>query len=261
MPRFYLGLLSVAASSCTLYQPMLGTLPAVHKPGDVAAGANWQFPYGGQVMAVASPAPHVLVLAAGGLHAYHARRDSSGSVRNRQYEVGLGGYLVAGHTWLSAAIGAGQARSLRYGRFESRDLLAFGSIGATLGSSGGRGYQPVPELLGHYNTRFVQAVARWPAVGTPAKTYGAGLRLTQARFTSLELNGIAQPRASQYYMQASVLVQQPLGHRLHWQAGASWDVALTNSSNEAAFGRAPLRALVGILYCPGGGAPVTSSTP
>ncbi|MDO7853577.1 hypothetical protein [Hymenobacter convexus] len=244
--------MSIAVSSCTLYQPMLGTLPAVRKPGDVAAAANWQFPYGGQVLAVASPLPHVLVLGAGGLHAYNTQRDSSNNyVRNRQYEAGLGGYLTVGHTWLSAAVGAGQGRSYRYGRFTSPDLLGGLAVGATFGSTGGRGkYQPVPELLGYYNTRFAQVTARWPDVNRPAKEYGASLRVTQARFSSLALNGVALPRASQYYLQASVLVQQPLWRRLQWQAGGSWDVALTNISNEAAFGRAPLRAYVGVAYCP-----------
>jgi len=77
MRHFYFGLLVIAASGCTLYQAMLGTLPAVRKSGDVAAAANWQFPYGGQAMAEVSPLPHVLVLAAGGLHTYNAERDSS----------------------------------------------------------------------------------------------------------------------------------------------------------------------------------------
>src|SRR5690349_1435309 len=124
MRRFYFGLLAMAASSCTLFQPMLGTLPAVRKPGDAAVAANWQFPYGGQALAVASPVPHVLVLAAGGLHAYNAERDSSNNyVRNRQYEAGLGGYLSVGHTWLGATVGAGRGRSYRYGRFKSPDLI------------------------------------------------------------------------------------------------------------------------------------------
>jgi hypothetical protein len=87
------------------------------------------------------------------------------------------------------------------------------------------------------------------------------LRVTQARFTSLALNDVAQPRASQYYLQAAVLVQQPLWRRLQWQAGGSWDVALTNSSNEAAFGRAPLRAYVGLVYCPGSSRAAALSTP
>ncbi|MDB5269497.1 MAG: hypothetical protein JWP58_2537 [Hymenobacter sp.] len=251
MRHLYFGLLSVAASGCTLYQPMLGTLPAVRKSGDVAAVVNWKFPYGAQAMAVASPVPNVLVLAAGGLHAYNAKRDSSNNyVRNRQYEAGLGGYLTVGHTWLSAAVGAGQSRSFRYGRFKSPDLIG-GAIIAPFPSSGGKGrYEPVPELLGYYNTRFAQVTARWPDVSHPNKEYGASLRVNQARFTSLMLNGVAQPHASQYYLQASVLVQQPLWRWLQWQAGASWDVALTNISNEAAFGRAPLRVLVGVVLEP-----------
>ncbi|MFD2718085.1 hypothetical protein ACFST9_05125 [Hymenobacter monticola] len=254
MRRLYFGLLAIAASGCTLYQPMLGTLPAVRKPGDVAAAANWQFPYGGQAAAIASPLPHVLVLAAGGLHAYNAERDSSNNyVRNRQYEAGLGGYLTVGRTWLSAAVGAGQGRSFRYGRFTSPDSFGGGlAIGATVGSSGGKGkYQPVPELRGYYNTRFAQVTARWPSVGHPEKEFGATLRLTQARFTSLLLNDVAQPPASQYYLQASVLVQQPLWRRLQWQAGGSYDVPLRSISNEAVFGKAPLRAYVGVMYCPG----------
>jgi hypothetical protein len=251
MRRLYFGLLSIAASGCTLYQPMLSTLPAVRKPGDVAAAANWQFPYGGQAMVVASPLPHVLALAAGGLHAYNAKRDSSNDyVRNRQYEAGLGGYLTVGHTWLSAAVGAGQGRSYRYGHFTSEDLIG-GVVVQGFPVSGNKGLRmPVPELLGYYNTRFAQVTARWPDATQPAKEYGASLRVSQARFTSLVLNDVAQPLASQYYLQASVLVQQPLWHRLQWQAGASWDVALTNISNAAAFGRAPLRATVGVVLCP-----------
>jgi hypothetical protein len=262
MRHFYFGLLAIAASGCTLYQPMLGTVPAVRKPGDVAAAANWQFPYGGQAAAIASPLPHVLVLAAGGLHAYNTERDSSNNyVRNRQYEAGLGGYLTVGHTWLSAAVGAGQGRSYRYGRFKSSDLIGGGII-APFPSSGGKGrYEPVPELLGYYNTRFAQVTARWPSVVRAEKEFGASLRVTQARFTSLALNDVVQPRASQYYLQAAVLVQQPLWRRLQWQAGGSWDVALTNSSNEATFGRAPLRAYVGLVYCPGSARAAALSKP
>jgi hypothetical protein len=254
MRHLYVVLLAVAASSCTLYHPMLSTLPAVRQPGDVAAAANWQFPYGAQAAAVASPLPHVLVLAAGGLHAYNTERDSSNNyVRNRQYEAGLGGYLTVDHTWLSAAVGAGQGRSFRYGRLQSRDLLGFSGVGATFGSSGGPGGKrpPVPELLGYYNTHFAQVSARWPDVNRPAKEYGASLRVTQARFTSLMLNNVAQPRASQYYLQAAVLVQQPLWRQLQWQAGAGYDVPLSSISNEAAFGRAPFRAYLGLVYRPG----------
>ena len=246
----WLCLLLTTTSSCALYQPMLGTLPAVRKPGDVAVVANWQFPYGGQAMAVASPLPHVLVLAAGGLHAYNATRDSSNDyVRNRQYEAGLGGYTTMGRTWLSAVVGAGQGRGYRYGRFKSSDPLPLVIPVVGGGTSGGTA-APVPELLGYYNTRFAQVTARWPDAQQPTKEYGASLRVSQARFTSLTLNDVAQPLASQYYLQASVVVQQPLWRQLQWQAGASWDVALTNISNESAFGRAPLRVLVGVVFGP-----------
>ena len=49
MRHIYFGLLLMAASSCTVYQPLLATLPAVRKPGDVAVVGSWQFPYGAQI--------------------------------------------------------------------------------------------------------------------------------------------------------------------------------------------------------------------
>ncbi|GAB3855403.1 hypothetical protein GCM10028822_26220 [Hymenobacter terrigena] len=253
MRHFYFVLCSVATSSCTLYQPLFTTLPAVRKAGDIAVMGNWQLPYGAQVSAIVSPVDHALVFGTGGLNAYNAKRDSSNSyARSRQYELGLGGYITLGNSWLSAVAGAGQGRGYRYGRFESSDLFFPGAVGYTGGSSGTGRRAPIPELVGSYNTRFVQVTTWWPDVRRPKLEWGASLRVNQVRFTELNLNGIPQPLPSQYYLQNSVVVQQKLGHRFSWQATGTYSFALQEVTNESTFDKAPIRLGLSLIFYPGG---------
>lgn len=264
MRLFYFALFSTAASGCTtLYQPLLATLPAVRKPGEVAVVGNSQFPYGAQVSAIVSPLPHMLAFASGGIHAYNTKQDSSNDyVRNRQYEVGIGGYATVQCTWLSAAVGAGQGRGFRYGRFGSSDFLNFGGVfvpGGVSGNSGGR--VPVPELLGYYNTRFAQVTAWWPGIQHATREWGSSLRLTRVQFTSLALNGVAQPLPTRHQLQAAIAVQQPLARGLKWQAAASFDVSPEQVADETVIPMSGLRLRVGLVFCPGSPRPVATPTP
>lgn len=265
MRCFYFVLLFVAASSCTtLYQPLLATLPAVRKQGDVAVAGSWQFPYGAQVSAIASPLPHTLAFASAGIHAYNTKRDSSNDyARNRQYEAGIGGYITVKRTWLSAAVGTGQGRGFRYGRFGSSDILNFGVVVVPGGASGSPGRPlPVPELLGYYTTRFAQVTAWWPGgVQHPTREWGSSLRLTQVRFTDLTLNGVAQLLPARHQLQASLIMQQPLLRTLKWQAAASFDVAPEQVADEKVIPVSGLRLRVGLVFCPGSTHPITSTTP
>lgn len=241
----------LAMEGCTLYQPLFTTLPAVRKQGDIAATANWQIPYGAQGSLILSPVAHVLAFGTGGLNAYNAKRDSSNNyARNRQYELGLGGYFTVGRTWLSASAGAGQGRGSRYGRFGSPDFFYPGSVGYTGGNGSGR-RAPIPELLGTYNTRFLQATAWWPSARRPLLEWGASLRVNQVRFTELRLNGLAQPGPSQFYLQNSVVVKQQLGQRFNCQATGSYNFALQEVTDENVFHQAPLRVGVSLVFTPG----------
>jgi hypothetical protein len=243
------ALLLFGTSSCTLYQPTLNTLPAVRKPGQGAMALNGQFPYGVQSTAVLSPLPHTLVFAAGGLHAYNIERDSSNNyIRNRQYEVGIGGYCNVKQTWLSATVG-GHARGYRYGKFESTDLLGGAAISGLPGGGTGK-RMPISELLGYYNTRFAQLAGWWQDAQRPQQQVGASLRLTQAQFTQLALNGEAQPLPAQQYLQLAAVTQRPLWRQLRWQAAASWDFSLPIAPADAALPRAPLRVWVGVVLGP-----------
>jgi hypothetical protein len=263
MRCFYFGLLFVAASSCaTLYQPLLATLPAVRKPGDVAVASSWQFPYGAQVSVIASPLPHTLAFASGGIHAYNTKRDSSNDyARNRQYEAGIGGYVTVKRTWLSAAVGAGQGRGFRYGRFGSSDILNFGVVVVPGGVSGSSGRPLVPELLGYYDTQFAQVTAWWPGVQHTTREWGSSLRLTQVRFTDLTLNGIAQPLPTRHQLQASLMMQQPLSRTLKWQAATSFDVSPEQVADEKVIPVSGLRLRVGLVFYPRSTRPVASVAP
>ncbi|MDO7846406.1 hypothetical protein Q5H92_08565 [Hymenobacter sp. M29] len=247
-----LGLVLLSgASSCTLYQPLLNMLPAVRKPGQGAVALNGSFPYGVQGTATLSPLPHTLVFAGGGLHAYNVERDSSNNyARNRQYEVGIGGYFNVKQTWLSATVGGGRARGYRYGKFGSSDSGGgFGILGLPTG--GKARWTPVPELLGYYNTRFVQLTGWWQDARHPNQEIGASLRLNQVQFTQLTLNGEVQPLpATQHYVQLAIVTQKPLWRQLRWQAAASWDFSSPLIPANAALARAPLRVWAGLVLGP-----------
>ncbi|WP_210516794.1 hypothetical protein [Hymenobacter terricola] len=235
---------------CTLYQPLLTTLPAVREAGEVAAAGNWQFPQGVQGSVIVSPVSHALLFASGGLNGYNTERDSSkGYARTRQFETGIGGYIALKQAWLSASVGAGRARGYRYGRFDSDGLNVGVLVPVPGGGSGGRPI-PVPELLGYYTTRFAQATIWWPDARKPSLEWGATLRVNQVRFADLTLNGVAQPLPAQYYLQTSVVAQQHLWRRLSWQATASYDFAVMGVTDKQAFPSAPLRVGVGLAFCP-----------
>ncbi len=242
----------LGAYGCTLYQPLLTALPAVRKQGDVAAMGNWQVPYGAQGSVILSPVAHVLVFGTGGLNVYNAKRDSSNNyARSRQYELGLGGYITLGRTWLSTSAGAGRGRGYRYGRFASSDIFYPGVTGYTGGSSGSGRRAPIPELLGYYDTRFVQVTAWWPGVRRSRLEWGASLRMNQVRLTELSLNGVAQPLPSQNYLQNSVVVKHQLGQRFSWQATGSYNFALQQVTNTDVFNRAPIRVGLSLVFAPG----------
>lgn len=251
LPRvFGLVLLLAGAGGCTLYQPLLATLPAVRQQGQVTAAGNWQIPYGGQASVILSPLPHTLAFATGGLHAYNTKRDSSNAyTRARQYEAGIGGYATVGQVWMSAAVGAGQGRSYHYGPFGSVDLVNFGGTATTGGNGSGRRPR-IPELLGYYNTRFTQFTTWWPGLNHQSREWGASLRLSQVQFTGLSLNDIAQPLAAQHYLQTSMVMQQHLWRQFKWQATATYDLALDSVTDTDIFARAPLRVGIGIAFCP-----------
>ncbi|WP_125921484.1 hypothetical protein [Hymenobacter lapidarius] len=195
---------------------------------------------------------HVLVFGSGGLNVYNAKRGSSNSyARSRQYELGVGGYITLGQTWLSVAAGAGRGRGYRYGRFGSPDFFYPGAVGYTGGNTGSGRRAPIPELLGYYDTRFVQATAWWPPARLPQLEWGAGLRVNQVRFTSLKLNGVTQPLPSQYYLQNSVVVKRQFGPRFSCQATGSYDFALQEVTNESTFSLAPLRVGLSLVFAPG----------
>jgi hypothetical protein len=192
-----------------------------------------------------------LVLASGGLHVYNAKRDSSNDyARNRHYEVGIGGYATIKHTWISAAVGAGQGRGYRYGHFRPFDAFNFGPAVVSGGVSGNSRHVPIPELLGYYNTRFAQFTAWWPNTRHPTKEWGTSLRVSQVNFTDLTLNGIAQPLPSQYYVQTTVVMQKPISPRFKWQAAASFDFAPKEVADENALPVKALRLRVGLVFCP-----------
>ena len=219
----------------------------------MAVAGSWQFPYGAQVSVITSPLPHTLAFASAGIHAYNTKRDSSNDyARNRQYEAGIGGYITVKRTWISAAVGAGQGRGFRYGRFGSSDILNFGAVVVPGGASGSSGrYVPVPELLGYYTTRFAQVTTWWPGVQHTTREWGSSLRLTRVQFTDLTLNGVAQPLPTRHQLQAAIAVQQPLARGLKWQAAASFDVAPEQVADEKVIPVSGLRLRVGLVFCPG----------
>ena len=250
---FFLGiaLLVLAVSSCTVYQPLQSSLPPVRRKGEAAVKGSYQVPYMGQVTGAWSPVPHGLVFASGGLHIYNAARDSSNNyARSRQYEAGLGAYTTLGNIWLSGSVGAGQGRGYRYGRFASVDGPSFG-VGIPIpgGGTGTRTYTPIPELLGHYNTRFVQITGWKHDEKVEGLEWGTSIRLNEVRFTRLTLNGITQPLPMQRILQAE-LTAQYTWRRLMWQAAAAYAPALGRTSDERAFARSPLRLWVGVVFQP-----------
>lgn len=247
---FWLGSLACGASSCALYQPLLPTLPALRGRGDVAGTATWQVPYGVQASGAGSPVAHGLLFATGALHFYNAQRDSSNNyARNRQFEAGFGGYATVHGVWLSAAVGAGQGRGYRFGRFEPFSLIGGGAVIPVPGGSSGVRAR-IPELLGYYNTRFTQVSAWWLSARAPhSLRWGARLRYAQVRFTELKLNGINQLLPVQPILQSTIIAQYQW-HRLSWQASATYAVSLGTPTNEAAFAPAPLRLGAGVGFCP-----------
>ena len=250
---FFSGIVLVvlAASSCTVYQPLQSSLPPVHKKGEAAIRASYQVPYIGQVTGAWSPVPHGLVFASGGLHVHNAARDSSNKyARSRQYEAGLGAYTTLGNIWLSGSVGAGQGRGYRYGRFAPVDGPNFGVAIPFPGSGAGpRTYKPIPELLGHYNTRFVQMMAQWRNEQAKGLEWGTSIRLNEVRFTDLTLNSIKQSLPVQRMLQAELTAQYPW-RRLTWQAAAVYAPALGRVSDERVFARAPLRLWLGVVFQP-----------
>ena len=248
---FQFAALAFAANGCTLYQPLQASLPAVHKRGDADVRASWQVPYMGQVTGVWSPIPHGLVFASGGLHVYNVARDSSNNyARSRQYEAGFGGYTHLGPVWLSGAVGTGQGRGYRYGRFTPVDGPNFGTALPLPGSGSGQGkYTPVPELLGHYNTQFVQVMAQRRNDQVKGLEWGTCIRLTKIQFTGLALNGTKQPLPVQHTLQTEISAQYQW-QRLKWQAAATYSPSMDKVSDERTIDRAPIRLWVGVVFQP-----------
>lgn len=248
--RHVLFAAALSLSGCTLYEPLLPAVPVVRQRGELAGAANWQVPYSGQVAGSWSPVPHGLIFAAGSLHFYNAKRDSSNDyVRAQQYEGGIGGYSTIGGTWLSVAAGAGQGWGYRFGNFKSGGGLFIPTVPGSGPPASPGARPPIPESRGRYTTRFVQLTARWPHVRYSNAEWGANLRVTQVRFTDLTLNGVAQALPSQYNLQAAVTMQQQW-RWLGWQASGGYTVPLSEMTDERAFSSAPLRVAAGLIFYP-----------
>ena len=83
------GLLLFAASSCTVYAPMQGTMPLLTAKGQAEFGASIQ-PIGRvEATAAYSPANHLLLTA--GVTGC-PKLGTKNFLVTRQYEVGVGGY-------------------------------------------------------------------------------------------------------------------------------------------------------------------------
>ena len=119
----------------------------------------------------------------------------------------------------------------------------------------------MPELLGYYNTRFAQVTAWWPGIEHPRREWGSSLRLTRVQFTSLTLNGVAQPLPTRHQLQAAIAMQEPIAHGLKWQAAASFDVSPEQVADEKVIPVSGVRLQIGLVFCPGTSRPTAPVIP
>ena len=156
---FGLVLLLLGTGSCTVYAPIQPTMPLITAVGQAEAAANIQ-PNGRVEASVAySPISHLLLTAGGTVC---PKLGTNNFLVTRQYELGVGGYLPLGSSWLVNGLGGyGQAVNTR--RYEE----LFGGNN---------------EYHARYNKLFAQVgVAHMRS----SKSIGLTYRLTQVYFSTI----------------------------------------------------------------------------
>lgn len=204
----WLALLIFGASSCTVYAPMQPTMPLVAAAGQAEAAASLQ-PNGRLEMTAAySPAPHLLLTAAGTVC---PKLGTSNFLVTRQYELGVGGYLPLGSVWLLNGLGGfGQAVNNR----GYKDLAFIFSL-------------TYSEYNARYNKLFAQiGIARIGANNSVGFTY----RLAQVNFSSLVDTKVGElPLPHMLRHEALFFVRHKLGSGSHWESQATVGLSVSST--------------------------------
>lgn len=167
---FLAGGVGLAASSCSVYAPMLPVAPQIREKGQAEVQGTSFLNGRWEVGATYSPVRNLLVRATGSWK--NPGQDTS-FYRSRQFEVGAGGYLPLSKRWLLTGLaGYGRARSTR--SYYSFSLLT---------------YDGPHEYRSRYHKVFGEVSGSYRAESEWV-TLGAAYRLTQVRFEQLTFDGV-----------------------------------------------------------------------
>lgn len=203
-----LAALLFEVGGCTVYAPMQPTMPLVTTVRQTEATASLQPNGRAEVTAAYSPAPH-LVLTAGG--SVCPKLGTNNFLVSRQFEVGIGSYLLLGPHWLLNGLGGyGQAVNNR----------GYRDLGIIFSST-------YSEYNARYNKLFAQVGLAHVSAGS---SMGFTYRLTQVHFSTLtdtELGDLPLPQMLRH--EGLFFVRRPLGSTGTWQTQVALGLSVSST--------------------------------
>jgi hypothetical protein len=190
----------LGTGGCTVYAPMQPTMPLVQKARQAEITASVQ-PIGRVEATLAyAPVSHLLLTAGGTLS---PKLSSRNFLVSRQYELGLGGYLPLGDSWLlNGLVGFGQAVNNR-GYYDLAIIFS--------------------STYSEYNARYSKLFTQVGIANVqPRSSIGFTYRLTQVYFASLTDTRLGPLPLSRMLRHEALLFG-----RHYWARGERWESICT----------------------------------
>ncbi|UOQ67009.1 hypothetical protein [Hymenobacter volaticus] len=200
MKNTLLALTFISLTGCTVYVPMQSSMPLLERQGQLEVAASMNPSVLVETVGAYSPLPHVVVTGAGkvGLNT-----GGGHYIRNRQGELGMGGYWNIGENWLlNATAGGGYATTNRQDSF--------------LGGG---------HMQGQYSKLFGQIGA---ACELPFSTYSLTYRVDHASFSKLMSSGQPVSNIDNYRHQLVLNNRRRLGQNESWYLQSSIGLSSSN---------------------------------
>ncbi|WP_375437870.1 hypothetical protein [uncultured Hymenobacter sp.] len=202
MKNTLLALSFISITGCTVYVPMQSTMPLIKRQGQFEVAASVHPSISVETSGAYSPLPHVVLTGAGQIG---FNPDKDYYVRNRQGELGMGGYWNIGENWLLNATAGGD-----YATTDRQDGLLGGE-----------------HKRGRYSKVFGQLGT---AYELPFNTYSLTYRVEHVSFSKLIRSGRLVPNFGSYSHQLVLNNRRRLGQNENWYLQSA--VGLSSSNLE-----------------------------